>query len=96
MNRDDALFWLLVRRLLRGGNLVVCKPTRFHNTRQAGTVDRLGAVMARSKNDLELLSINELWELHQKVLATLRAKIKAQTKMLEQRLKQVNARLRDK
>jgi hypothetical protein len=47
--------------------------------------------MARSKNDLELLSINELWELHQKVLATLRAKIKAQTKMLEQRLKQVNA-----
>ncbi|MGB6400401.1 MAG: hypothetical protein WBF73_32655 [Bradyrhizobium sp.] len=52
--------------------------------------------MARSKNDLELLSINELWELHQKVLATLRAKIKAQTKMLEQRLKQVNARLRDK
>ena len=51
--------------------------------------------MARSKNDLELLSINELWELHQKVLATLRAKIKAQTKMLEQRLKQVNARLRD-
>lgn len=72
------------------------KPTRFHNTRQAGTVDRLGAVMARSKNDLELLSINELWELHQKVLATLRAKIKAQTKMLEQRLKQVNVRLRDK
>lgn len=55
-----------------------------------------GTVMARSKTDLELLSIDELWELHQKVLGTLRAKIKAQQTVLEQRLEKLNARLRVK
>jgi hypothetical protein len=52
--------------------------------------------MARSKTDLESLSIDELWELHQKVLGTLRAKIKAQQTVLEQRLEKLNARLRVK
>jgi hypothetical protein len=55
-----------------------------------------GAVMTRSKIDLESLSTDELWELHHKVSAMLKTKIKAQTKVLEWRLAQINARLRDK
>jgi hypothetical protein len=46
--------------------------------------------------DLELLSADELWDMHQKVTAMLTAKIKAQKKVLEHRLVQVNAQLRVK
>ena len=52
--------------------------------------------MRRSKIDLELLSTDELWELHHKVSAMLKTKIKAQSKVIEQRLAQINARVRDK
>ena len=52
--------------------------------------------MTRSKIELESLSTDELWELHHKVSAMLKIKIKAQTKVLEQRLALINARLRDK
>ena len=50
----------------------------------------------RSKIDLESLSTDKLWELHDKVSAMLKRKIKARTKMLEQRLAQIKARLRYK
>ena len=63
---------------------------------QAETVDQLGAVLMRSKIDLESLSTDKLWELHDKVSAMLKRKIKARTKMLEQRLARIKARLRDK
>jgi hypothetical protein len=53
-----------------------------------------GAVITRS--DLEKLSDDELWDMHQKVTATLKAKITTQKKLLEHRLAQVNARLRVK
>jgi hypothetical protein len=52
--------------------------------------------MTRSKINLESLSADELWDLHQKVTETLRAKLKAQQKVLEQRLAQINARPRIK
>jgi|KBSSwiStaDraftv2_1062776.scaffolds.fasta_scaffold2564207_1 hypothetical protein len=39
-----------------------------------------------ARNDLDKLSDNELWDMHQKVKATLEAKIKARKEMLEHRL----------
>ena len=50
----------------------------------------------RSKIDLDLLSADELWDLHEKLTETLRAKLKAQQKVLEQRLAQIDARPRIK
>jgi hypothetical protein len=50
----------------------------------------------RSKIDLDSFSADELWDLHQKVTETLRAKLKAQQKVLQQRLAQINARPRTK
>jgi DNA-binding protein H-NS len=51
-----------------------------------------GAIMKRS--DLETMSSQELWLLHQKVMATFTAKIIAQKKVLEDRLSQLNRRFR--
>jgi DNA-binding protein H-NS len=52
----------------------------------------IGALMKRS--DLELLSTEELWVLHENVAATLKAKIVAEQKVLEGRLSQLNGRSR--
>jgi DNA-binding protein H-NS len=54
----------------------------------------LGAIMKR--NDLEILPSDELWVLHQKIMATLKAKISAEKKVLEDRLSQLNGRFRAK
>jgi hypothetical protein len=51
-----------------------------------------GAIMKRS--DVEILSTEELWVLHQKVTTTLKAKIIAEKKVLEDRLSQLNRRFR--
>jgi DNA-binding protein H-NS len=45
-------------------------------------------------DDVEILSTEELWVLHQKVTATLKAKIIAEKKVLEDRLSQLNGRFR--
>ena len=45
-------------------------------------------------NNLEILSTEELWVLHEKVAATLNAKIVAEKKVLEDRLAQLNGRFR--
>jgi DNA-binding protein H-NS len=50
------------------------------------------ALMKRS--DLEILSTEELWVLHENVAATLRAKIIAEKKLLEGRLSQLYGRFR--
>jgi DNA-binding protein H-NS len=50
------------------------------------------AIIKRS--DLEILSTEELWVLHEKVAATLTAKIIAEKKVLEDRLSQLNGRFR--
>jgi hypothetical protein len=42
----------------------------------------------------EILSTEELWVLHEKVAATLKAKIIAEKKVLEDRLSQLNGRFR--
>jgi DNA-binding protein H-NS len=41
-------------------------------------------------SDLEMLSSEELWVLHEKVATTLIAKIRAEKKVLEERLAQLN------
>jgi DNA-binding protein H-NS len=46
------------------------------------------------RSEIELLSTEELWVLHQKVTATLKAKIIAENKVLEDRLLQLSGRLR--
>ena len=46
------------------------------------------------RSDLEIMSSEELWVLHQKVMATFTAKIIAQKKVLEDRLSQLNGRFR--
>jgi DNA-binding protein H-NS len=52
----------------------------------------IGAIMKRS--NIEILSTEELWVLHEKVAATLKAKIIAEKKVLEDRLSQLNGRFR--
>jgi DNA-binding protein H-NS len=52
----------------------------------------LGAIIKRS--DLEKLSTEELWVLHDKVTATLKAKIIAEKNVLEDRLSQLKGRFR--
>jgi hypothetical protein len=44
--------------------------------------------------DIELLSTEQLWVLHQKVTTMLKAMIIAETKVLEDRLSQLNGRFR--
>jgi len=46
------------------------------------------------RSNLEILSTEELWVLHQKVTTTLKAKIIAEKKVLEDRLSQLNGRFR--
>jgi DNA-binding protein H-NS len=46
------------------------------------------------RSDVEILSTEELWVLHQKVTTTLKAKIIAEKKVLEDRLSQLNGRFR--
>jgi DNA-binding protein H-NS len=46
------------------------------------------------RRDLEILPTEELWVLHQKATAMLAAKIHAEKKVLEDRLAQLNGRLR--
>ena len=46
------------------------------------------------RSDVEILSTEELWVLHQKVTATLKAKIIAENKVLEDRLSQLIGRFR--
>jgi DNA-binding protein H-NS len=46
------------------------------------------------RSNLEILSTEELWVLHQKIAATLKTKINAEKKVLEDRLSQLNGRLR--
>jgi len=46
------------------------------------------------RSDLEILSTEELRVLHRKVTATLKAKISAEKKVLEDRLSQINRRFR--
>jgi DNA-binding protein H-NS len=46
------------------------------------------------RSNLEILSTGELWVLHQKVAATVKAKIIAEKKALEDRLSQLNRRIR--
>jgi DNA-binding protein H-NS len=46
------------------------------------------------RSDLEMLSTEELWVLHEKVATTLNAKIGAEKKVLEDRLAQLNGRFR--
>ena len=48
------------------------------------------------RSDLEMLSTEELWVLHEKVATTLNAKIRAQKKVLEDRLAQLNGRFSGK
>ena len=48
------------------------------------------------RSTLSYCQLDELWDMHQKVTAMLTAKIKAQKKVLEHRLVQVNAQLRVK
>ena len=45
-------------------------------------------------SDVEILSTEELWVLHQKITATLKAKIIAENKVLEDRLSQLIGRFR--
>jgi DNA-binding protein H-NS len=52
----------------------------------------IGALMKRS--DLEIFSTEELWVLHEKVAATLKAKIIAEKKVLKRRLSELNGRFR--
>jgi hypothetical protein len=52
----------------------------------------IGAIMKRS--NIEILPTEELWVLHEKVAATLKAKIIAEKKVLEDRLSQLNGRFR--
>jgi DNA-binding protein H-NS len=52
----------------------------------------LGAIVKRS--EIEILSTEELWVLHQKLTATLKAKIIAENKVLEDRLSQLIGRFR--
>ena len=63
-----------------------------HNMSAFGNHD-WSAVMTRRdlEIDLELLSADELWDLHEKLTKTLKAKLKAQQKVLEQRLAQIDA-----
>jgi DNA-binding protein H-NS len=42
------------------------------------------------RSELELLSTEELWVLHEKITATLNAKISAEKKVIEDRLAQLN------
>jgi DNA-binding protein H-NS len=44
------------------------------------------------RNDLELMSIDDLWALHEKIAAKLVAKMDAEKSMLEKRLGQLNRR----
>ena len=46
------------------------------------------------RSDVEILSTEELWVLHQKITATLKAKIIAENKVLEDRLSQLIGRFR--
>jgi len=46
------------------------------------------------RSTLEILSTEELWALHDKVTATLAAKINAEKKVLEDRLAKLNGRVR--
>jgi len=46
------------------------------------------------RSNLEILSTEKLWVLHQKVAATLKAKIVAEKKVLEDRLSKLNGRFR--
>jgi DNA-binding protein H-NS len=46
------------------------------------------------RSNIEILSTEELWVLHEKVAATLKAKIIAEKKVLEDRLSQLNGRFR--
>ena len=46
------------------------------------------------RSDVEILSTEELWVLHQRVTATLKAKIIAENKVLEDRLSQLIGRFR--
>jgi len=46
------------------------------------------------RSNIELLSTEELWVLHEKVAATLNAKIVAEKKVLEDRLAQLNGQFR--
>ena len=52
----------------------------------------IGAIVKSS--NLETLSTDELWILHEKVAATLNAKIIAEKKVLEDRLSRLNGRFR--
>jgi DNA-binding protein H-NS len=46
------------------------------------------------RSDFEILSTEALWTLHEKIVATLAAKINAEKKVLEDRLSQLKGRLR--
>ena len=46
------------------------------------------------RSDVEIMSTEELWALHLKVTMTLRAKIIAEKKVLEDRLSRLNGRFR--
>ena len=46
------------------------------------------------RSDVEILSTEELWVLHRKVMTTLKAKIIAENKVLEDRLSQLIGRFR--
>ena len=48
----------------------------------------------KKRSDLKMLSTEELWVLHEKVETTLNAKIRAEKKVLEDRLAQLNGRFR--
>ena len=45
------------------------------------------------QNDLDSMSIHELWMLHERIAATLTAKINAEKKALIDRLKQADMRV---
>src|SRR5205823_3754194 len=57
-----------------------------------GELNHDWGIMKRS--NIEILSTEELWVLHEKVAATLKAKIIAEKKVLEDRLSQLNGRFR--
>jgi hypothetical protein len=86
----DIHFWKIRR------NTLFDRPPSAHCGR-SGNHD-WGAIMTRSdcEIDLESLSAEELWDMHRKVTAILKAKITAQKKVLEHRLTRVNPRLRVK
>jgi hypothetical protein len=78
---------LLVRHRDEKQLLFIYRSPSAHDLALANQI-MIGALMKRS--DLEILSTEELWVLHEKVAATLKAKIIAEKKVLEHPTAELN------